>query len=116
MDFSPGNRDRIYRLLNNTHKLLSNVQRFAAVESKNILVQVVLKVFRFKSSLKSTSYQALHQRGYQVSAIELVVIFALALIRYFTTILLFINDIIAGPFIRCDQRAGSNVVENEFPQ
>mgnify|MGYP000149522535 CR=1 FL=1 len=67
-------------LLNNAHKLLSDVHRFAAVESKDILVQVDLKIFRFKSSLKSASNQALDQRGYQVSAIEFFIILALALI------------------------------------
>jgi hypothetical protein len=68
-DLRPGYARRLHRLLNDTHELLADVARFAAVESKDILIQIVLKVFGLKSTLKRSYDQSFDHGGHQMNTI-----------------------------------------------
>jgi len=82
-------------------------------QSKDIFVQVILKIFRFESPLKGSSDQSFDQGRHQVDAIELIVIPGLGLVGYFAAELFFVNDVVAWPVIRSNGCARFDIIENE---
>lgn len=74
----------------------------ATIESKHILIMVVLKILRFESTMKSASDELFDQFWYQVSTVQMSSITTLTQVRFIMPVFLFIHDLVGLPWAGSD--------------
>jgi hypothetical protein len=85
---------RTNHFLYNEHEDFPDTFLSSAIETENEFIQIVLKIFGFKSTLKGTTNQPLHKRCHQVSAVEVFVVHAFALVRAFMNVPIVGNEVV----------------------
>ncbi len=62
----------MYNLLNDAHKLFTDMFRLSSVEPEYEFVQIILQILRAKTPLMGYPDQALDQRGDQVNTVKVL--------------------------------------------
>jgi hypothetical protein len=100
--------------LDNAHEFFADALRLSAIEPKYILIEVILEIFRLKTTLEGATYKSLDQGSDQMSTIKAFIVLGSTLFCFLMTPLVLFNKVVTSPGISGNPATRFNIAKDKF--